>query len=196
MKSQLSRYDSLDSASSPTFLRPDTQVGWAEDCFHLSVTSAGIRHPLTPAGALALLLLGRTGSTQEAWSYLDRLGPGFTNALDYVKQRFPTYLGSGEQRPFEVAWWGEKLRMANPREGRREAAPASITWLVTLECNRRCPYCFYKIIPVSDENRHRPRDASLSTEKALRAIAEMGRIGTADLYLTGGEPLPVAICPT
>jgi radical SAM protein with 4Fe4S-binding SPASM domain len=183
------RHRGPGSTSHALFLAPGASVVWAEDGFQLSIAGTEVRHPLSPAEALALLLLGRIGALDAVRAHLKPLGPAFTFALDYVTRRFPTYLGPGAPRSFEAAWWGEKVRYAKVREGQREAAPAAVTWVVTLECNRRCPYCFYKIIAVSGEHRHRPRDATFSTENALRTIAEMGRIGTADLYLTGGEPL-------
>jgi radical SAM protein with 4Fe4S-binding SPASM domain len=176
-------------AAKPLFLRQDAHVVWSGAEFQLSAPAADIFHPLSPAEALALLLLGQIGAISDVHRYLGRLGPAFPAALERVTHRFATYLGTGTGSRFDPAWWGEKLPFAKVRASNREAAPASITWMVTLECNRRCPYCFYKIIPARDGTRHRPRDATLSTQDALQMIEEMARIGTADLYLTGGEPL-------
>jgi pyrroloquinoline quinone biosynthesis protein E len=190
MDEQQARLRCAPAPSEPTlFLRNEVEIVWRDAKFHLAALDGSVAHPLTPIEALALLVLGRFGSIESADRHLLPLGPAFSAALRQVVHRYPTYLGPGRERPFDAAWWGEKLPHVDQRSAGREAAPASVTWLVTLECNRRCPYCFYKIIPVADGTRRGPQDSMLSTARSLEVVAELARIGTADLYLTGGEPL-------
>jgi sulfatase maturation enzyme AslB (radical SAM superfamily) len=170
-------------------LDPAMSVVWAGNRFALKRSDGSVAHDLSPAQALAVLLLAETGSEEAVKLHAAHLHPTVGTALDQVVARFPTYLRGDERRTIDYRWWGEHLPRATAPPRREEAAPASITWLLTLECNRRCPYCFYRILPVSGEQRGWPRDSLLRGDRALEIIREMARIGTADLYLTGGEPM-------
>jgi pyrroloquinoline quinone biosynthesis protein E len=70
----------------------------------------------------------------------------------------------------------------------QDAAPACLTWMVTLGCNRHCPYCFFDVFHSSADAEASPPDATFALDDACRMVREMARIGAADLYLTGGEP--------
>jgi len=104
--------------------------------------------------------------------------------------RWRPYMGDGSPRLMSGNWF-ESLHAPGVAEFRRsrEAAPAAVSWIVTLTCNRRCPYCYYKVLPWSGENGGGPADATLSWSDVARVIDEMGQVGTSALYLTGGEPL-------
>src|SRR5262249_40350978 len=109
--------------------------------------------------------------------------------VDRVVNRFRTYLGEGHPRELHVDWLAGVRAESIRRPARRQAAPSAVTWLVTLGCNRKCPYCFYDVPhhPVSSGDW--PADATFPLGDALRMVAEMAEVGAADLYLTGGEPL-------
>src|SRR5262249_14705813 len=72
---------------------------------------------------------------------------------------------------------------------KQEAAPDAVTWMVTLGCNRKCPYCFFDVFDFDGRIPGSPPDATFPLEDSVRMVQEMARIGAADLYLTGGEPL-------
>src|SRR5262249_51091207 len=82
------------------------------------------------------------------------------------------------------------LRSYEPIQSlQREAAPAAINWMVTLACNRRCPYCFYQVTPWRADSQESPSDATFPHADAIRMVREMAKVGASNLYLTGGEPL-------
>ena len=172
------------------FLRADVELIADPEGPCLQRTDVPVRHRLTIQEALALTFLGYTGSAEHAALLLSTClerdeGPRW---VSWVMDRWGAYLGPGPSRPPDV----EFLRVAptaGTRERRREEAPAAVTWLVTLACNRRCPYCYYAVTPWSASNVSSPPDATLPLGDALRIVREMGAIGTSDLYLTGGEPL-------
>lgn len=176
-------------ASGRHYLDSNVEVGWAEDHFVLAHVGGLAVHDLSPAQALALSLLAENGDVVLTRATLEAVSPLLPSGLDQVVARFPTYLRGATSRPFDRSAWGERARMATRRPAARMGAPASVTWIVTFACNRRCPYCFYKIDPVDGPARHRPADATLSSAEALGMVESLASVGTADLYLTGGEPL-------
>jgi pyrroloquinoline quinone biosynthesis protein E len=174
------------------FLQPDVQLVPDSDGPILYRNGISLQHRLTIGEALALSVLGATGDPGVAEAYCtaclgDEIGKQWTRrAID----RYWTYLGDGPARPLSFEW----LKELQQTDGlaavpQREAAPAAVTWLVTLGCPRRCPYCFYTVAHHPLSHTSSPPDATFPLPDALRLVREMGRIGTADLYLTGGEPL-------
>jgi len=149
------------------------------------------KHELTIGEAVALNLLAAYGELANAKSHCATIfGEILGTALvDQVVDRFWTYLGDGPRRSLDVAWLAEmkvdRLRLPP----RRRAAPLAVTWLVTLGCNRKCPYCFHDITRHAVGRMDSPRDATFPLDNALRFVAEMAYVGASDLYLTGGEPL-------
>jgi len=107
-----------------------------------------------------------------------------------VLQRWRPYLGDGVSRPISSDWL-RSLSIPDAAKYRRtrEAAPAAISWLVTLTCNRRCPYCYYKVLPWNGRANEGPSDATFAWRDVARLLDEMAQVGTSALYLTGGEPL-------
>lgn len=180
---------STTSGGRAHFLDEVVSVIWTGDRFALSHAKAEITHDLSPGQALALLLLGECGDLDLTRATMSAVDARLVPELDHVTNRFPSYLLGSTARKLDVGLWGNALKLAPSRPRIDQAAPSSITWLLTLECNRRCPYCFYQIIPVRSEEARWPTDAALKGALATERIAEMGRIGVADLYLTGGEPM-------
>lgn len=62
--------------------------------------------------------------------------------------------------------------------------PASMEWVVSRYCNRKCVYCYQGAIPSKTA-----KDAVLTLEEVTRILAEGRRMGAHQFYLTGGEPL-------
>ena len=155
-------------------------------------------HPLQVGEALALSFLDAYGDPARARlllrECLSREGPaeGADSIFDHVLHRFRPFLGPEDQpfdeKPVELRWLRASAAFRK-RPTERSAAPEAVTWLVTLGCNRRCPYCFYDVFHHAAGSRRDPEDATLPLERALEMVREMGRIGAGDLYLTGGEPL-------
>ncbi len=152
-----------------------------------------VAHPLQIGEALALTFLAATGDPQSAAAYCSDCLPGAAGEtwVGRVLERYWTYLGPGQPRPVELHWMeGLRLNDPGPPPGlRRQAAPSALIWLVTLACNRRCPYCFYRITPHPVDRQESPQDATITRRRVCEILEEMGQIGTADLYLSGGEPL-------
>jgi radical SAM protein with 4Fe4S-binding SPASM domain len=175
------------------FLRPDVELRPGETGPALSRHGSGVSHSLSFEEALALSLLGHYGDVDVATQYLNACLRNRDGAslIDFVTTRWCTYLGEGTPRPLDLTW----LKTFKASENRhsvlraREAAPESISWLVTLTCNRRCPYCYYKVVPWNGDPASKPADASFPIRDAFRVVEEMASVGTANLYLTGGEPL-------
>jgi radical SAM protein with 4Fe4S-binding SPASM domain len=175
------------------FLQPGVTVTSDKNGLFLFRQGIKVKHRLGAAEALALTFLSVTGDREASERYCsqclpDRNGPYW---LSRVLNRYWTYLGDGPPRQLKLDWLEAfKRNTAVPqRTFCREAAPAAISWMVTLGCNRRCPYCFYETTPHRVEYPDSPPDATFPLPDAIRMVNEMAQIGTADLYLTGGEPL-------
>lgn len=178
----------------PVFLQPDVDVVVRDGNIVLERRTVDVSHVLGVAEAIALAWLASTGDVESATT-------GCAGYLDHadiwvrrVVERYWTYLGAGPARPVDLKWLIDvaRLRPVFPilpqSRIKQEAAPASITWMVTLGCNRNCPYCFFKIYHFGAGSGVSPPDATFPLADAVRMVQEMARIGAADLYLTGGEP--------
>jgi MoaA/NifB/PqqE/SkfB family radical SAM enzyme len=179
----------------PLFLQPDVGLVLADRSLALARATVPVSHKLTVGEAVALALLGQTGSADAALSVAAQCHPDGTAWVARVLDRYWTYLGEGPSRPLDEAWLRQVTAIQTPvatlpdSTVRVEAAPASVTWMVTLGCDRRCPYCFFDVFQHQADSPDSPPDATFPFEAAVRMVREMGQIGAADLFLTGGEPL-------
>jgi radical SAM protein with 4Fe4S-binding SPASM domain len=176
------------------FLQPDVEL--AADAGNLLLRRRGVpvAHVLGVGEAIALSWLAHTGDLDEAGEACAACLPQGGVWLSRVVDRYWTYLGDGPVRPLDLAWI-ERMARARPKfpvlidsTVRQEAAPACLTWMVTLGCNRHCPYCFFDVFDFPAGASTSPPDATFSLADACRMVREMASIGAADLYLTGGEP--------
>jgi pyrroloquinoline quinone biosynthesis protein E len=178
----------------PLFLQPGVEFVIRDKNIFLERKGIAVSHTLGVAEAIALAWLASTGEYQSAVE-------GCANCLSdpafwvrRVVDRYWTYLGEGPVRPLDVQWLIDvgHLRPTFPilpqSRIKQEAAPASVTWMVTLGCNRKCPYCFFNVYQFGVGSRTSPPDATFPLSDAIRMVHEMSLIGAADLYLTGGEP--------
>ncbi len=176
------------------FLQPDVEL--AADAGNLLLRRRGVpvAHVLGVGEAVALSLLAHTGDLDGARGACAACLPNGAIWLSRVIDRYWTYLGDGPPRLLDLAWI-EQIAHTRPTfpllsgsSLRQEAAPASLTWMVTLGCNRHCPYCFFDVFDFSADASTSPPDATFPLADACRMVREMASIGAADLYLTGGEP--------
>lgn len=177
------------------FLQPGVSILPSSQGFFLTRRGVDVKHKLTLGETLVLAFLGATGDLNTSKKYCSQCLPNWNASywMDRVLNRYVTYLGNGAPQPlhpdfFEIF----KLKTSLPLSQEsisREAAPAAISWIVTLGCNRNCPYCFYKTIPHQLNTPHSPSDTTFTLPDVKRMINEMAQIGAADLYLSGGEPL-------
>jgi pyrroloquinoline quinone biosynthesis protein E len=181
----------------PTRLQGNVRLEHTPNGPALTREGTDVALPLQIGEALVLCLLDAYGDECTARELVSEcLAPHDSAALfDHVLHRFRPFLGSTEETrgaevaeiPVELGWLHNPPALG--RRSARAAAPEAVTWLVTLGCNRRCPYCFYDVFHHQAGIDQNPADATLASERALEMVREMGRIGAADLYLTGGEPL-------
>lgn len=175
------------------FLQPDVHIAVPQGEPVLFRDRVPVNHRLRIGEALGLTFLGATGDPETAESFLSECLPDRSGYvwIQRILDRYWTYLGEGPRRPIDLAWLEaiDLTQLPVKRHSRREAAPSALIWLVTLACNRRCPYCFYTVSSHSVTQPHPPADASFPLVKAAAMVQEMGKIGAADLFLTGGEPL-------
>ena len=173
------------------FLRSDVVLRSSIQGIELSRLGSEVSHPLGAAEVIALSLLAHYGDDEIAAEYLNACfgNPRGVTMLDRVKSRWAAYLGGDQARTLEVDKLRALIHQSRPRRDHREIAPAAITWLVTLACNRRCAYCYYNTLPWDGNSSSNPPDTAISRVRALEIIDEMAQIGVADLFLTGGEPL-------
>jgi sulfatase maturation enzyme AslB (radical SAM superfamily) len=178
----------------PLFLQSDVELEIRDRSVLLKRNRVDVSHVLGAAEAIALSCLAATGDYESASAICSECLPDGAGWLRRTTDRYWTYLGDGPCRPLD-AEWVSNLRDIRPvfpilpmSQVKQEAAPASVTWMVTLGCNRKCPYCFFNVFnhPVSE--RSDPPDATFPFSDAVRMVREMAQIGAADLYLTGGEP--------
>src|SRR3954454_18874384 len=94
------------AASRPLFLDPEVEVAWAGDGFQLQRRDGSLAHDLSPAQALALLLLADSGDQTLARATAEAAGPALASGVDQVLHRFPAYLRGDTARPFDPRWWG------------------------------------------------------------------------------------------
>jgi MoaA/NifB/PqqE/SkfB family radical SAM enzyme len=179
----------------PVYLQPDVELSVRADSVVLERRDVPVSHVLGVAEAVALACLGATGEECSASRICDELFEQGSRWVQRVVNRYWTYFGDGPARDLNRAWLEHVagLRPTFPilplSSVKQEAAPASITWMVTLGCNRKCPYCFFDVYNFSGDSADSPPDATFPLNDAVRMVREMARIGAADLYLTGGEPL-------
>lgn len=172
------------------FLQQNALLALDADGPYLTRRSGGPRHALTIGETVGISLLAHCGDELLAQELANEImGPSGSNWIQHVLKRYATYFGAGTPMELEVEWLAGLKTQKFPHSPRRQAAPSAVTWLVTLACNRKCPYCFYKVTPHYAASVHSPSDCNLSYTAALTMIEEMADIGAADLYLTGGEPL-------
>ena len=175
------------------YLQPDVRVTTRQGVPALTRRGSPVAHPLTVAEALALSFLGAMGEPAQAAAACAACLPdrGGSRWVGRVVHRYGPYLGDGPARPLDTRWLQQVdfPRLERTPTSRRAAAPSTVIWLVTLACNRRCPYCFYDVSPHAADCMQSPEDASLPREAVLDLIAQMAEVGTCDLVLTGGEPL-------
>ena len=177
---------------SPLFLQPDAILDLDPSGPRLYRRGTDRpKHDLTIGEAVALSILAADGDVTNARSCCDQVFGQASGAalVDHVSDRFWTYLGDGPPRAPDITWLADVRADRVRRPARRQAAPSAVTWLVTLGCNRKCPYCFYDVTHHAAGRPDSPRDATLPLDDALRIVAEMAHVGASDLYLTGGEPL-------
>jgi radical SAM protein with 4Fe4S-binding SPASM domain len=177
------------------YLQPDVDVTAQPGNLFLSRRGVPVAHVLGVGEAIALAWLGHTGSLDTALEACSSSLPDGAAWVHRVVDRYWTYFGDGPPRPLELEWLQRVVRV-RPKFPlilgstiRQDAAPACVTWMVTLGCNRHCPYCFFDVFHARADAPGSPPDATFPLDEACRMVREMAAIGAADLYLTGGEPL-------
>ncbi len=174
----------------PLYLRSDVALDATPSGVVLRRQGTDVVHRLDLADAIAVSLYAQLGDFDQVAAHLGQLADEATGAARAanVLERWSAYLGIGTPRPISQRLLEEFRAVQTGDRLQREAAPAAISWLVTLTCNRRCPYCYYKVLPW-DGTATTPADATFPQVDVIRVVDEMALLGTSTLYLTGGEPL-------
>ena len=182
------------SATDSLYLQPDVEIVVQNRNPLLRRKQGTVSHVLGVAEAMTLLCLADTGDVEATIALCAEALPDGAAWARRTIHRYWTYLGNGSPRPLsddivvslqDAVPSFPLLPMSNVKQ---EAAPVSVTWVVTLECNRRCPYCFFQVKHHPLEPHYSPADATFPLADVQRMIREMAEIGAADFYLTGGEP--------
>jgi radical SAM protein with 4Fe4S-binding SPASM domain len=173
------------------FLNPSVYFGVDHGVPVLRQGAHGITHKLQLGEAIALTFLNASGQRDEAAVLCSAEIVNGERWVDRVIDRYWSYFGgtSGESPDFGWLKQTNFDALEDDNAGRKRVAPQSLVWLVTLGCNRKCPYCYYKVFPHAINERHDPLDATFPKAAILGVLAEMRDIGASNLYLTGGEPL-------
>lgn len=156
-----------------------------------------VDHLLSVQEGLALALVDAVGDVEAAAEVLSEClgeaqGPRW---VEQATHRFWPFLrdreAGHEDADPDIAWLQALARDGVDTSPPPICAPAprAVTWLVTLACNRACPYCFYDVTHHPGDLSKMPADATLPLDRAVAMVREMGALGAGDLYLTGGEPL-------
>jgi pyrroloquinoline quinone biosynthesis protein E len=183
------------AAGGPLYLHNDVGLVAEADAIFLHREGVAVRHRLGVAEAMAVAFLAASGDRAQAAADLDRMLPAGGEWVDRIVARFWTFFGDGRPRALDMALLDKILAVRSPvptlpqSSIRQEAAPAAVTWMVTLGCNRRCPYCFFAVFHHGAEEEASPPDATFPFADVVRMLQDMALIGAADLHLTGGEPL-------
>ncbi len=178
----------------PAFFEDDVQiVARGRRVFLWREGTPTVRHHLALAEAVALAFLGATGTRRAAAEACSRaLGVPLAVSMRFVERgrmRFAPYLRGRSARPVDLRLLRAAVAASRTTPAGPPPAPASVTWLVTLACPLNCVYCYFARERISTSTHARAPDALLPRPRALLLTQEMARVGAADLFLTGGEPL-------
>src|SRR2546426_5072023 len=161
------------------YLQPDVELTAEDGSLLLSRRGVPVAHVLGVGEAVALSWLGHTGSFDAALEACMESLPGGATWLHRVVDRYWTYLGDGPPRPLELEWLQRVVRV-RPKvplilgsNVKQDAAPACVTWMVTLGCNRHCPYCFFDVFHFPAGVAASPPDATFTIEDPSRTAREM-----------------------
>jgi radical SAM protein with 4Fe4S-binding SPASM domain len=172
-------------------LEPRAPEGYAA-LFPGTDRDAGPVFALPPVQGLVLSLLDGTRTREDVILILeevfDRSAAAVTGVVDRVLERYRLFLTeTAEEDASFSAISPAEFVFPSSRDfsATREAAPQSLSWVVTEWCNRKCRYC-YKDAQFIE--RGTPPDLDLDFERLRELADEAFRIGVENLVLTGGEP--------
>jgi radical SAM protein with 4Fe4S-binding SPASM domain len=172
-------------------LEPRAQEGWAA-LFPRAGTEAGPVFQLPPVQGLVLSLLDGTRTREEVIGILgevfERPAAAVTGVVDLVLERYRLFLAeaTGEEPGPELpSPAGFLFHSSHDFSATREAAPRSLSWVVTEWCNRKCRYCYKDAQFIAQGL---PPDLAFDSGRLAELADEAWRIGVENLVLTGGEP--------